>query len=64
MSWKLKTQNGQVGKPENKTLLKKRRRGRGERKCLIVKTNVVKLELLVRRMGPSVLSTHFQCSVQ
>lgn len=64
MSWKLKTQNGQVGKPENKTLLKKRRRGRGERKCLIVKTNVVKLEALVRRMGPSVLSAHFQCSVQ
>lgn len=24
MSWKLKTQNGQVGKPENKTLLKKK----------------------------------------
>lgn len=64
MSWKLKTQNGQVGKPENKTLLKKKKKRKRGKKCLIVKTNVVKLEALVRRMGPSVLSAHFQCSVQ
>lgn len=36
MNWKFKTRNGQAGKPENKTLLK-RRRIRRERKCLIVK---------------------------
>lgn len=56
MNWKLKTRNGQVGKPENKPLLKKRkRRRRRGRKRLIVKTNVVELEAL-RRTGPSVLS--------
>lgn len=34
MSWKLKTQNGQVGKPENKTLLKKKKKRKRGKKML------------------------------